>query len=121
MHELAVTESILDISLKHANQANASQVTDIYIVIGRLSSIVDDSVQFYWDMVSQGTICEGAQLHFDRVPARLLCLNCGTEYTLARELEPCPQCSSAQVKVLSGEEFRVDSIGIEVAQETVKE
>ena len=121
MHELAVTESILDISIKHANQSNASRVTDIYIVIGRLSSIVDDLVQFYWDLVSEGTICAGAQLHFERIPARLLCLSCANEFVLGDQLEPCPRCSSNQVKVLTGEEFRLDSIGIEVTQETIKE
>lgn len=113
MHELSVTENILEIANRHAIQANAVRVTDIYIVIGRLSSIVDDSVQFYWDFVSQNTICQGALLHFERIPARLLCLSCQHEYTLDGDLSECPHCSSAQVKVLSGEEFYLDSIAIE--------
>ena len=75
MHELAVTESILDIAVKYAEQAGASRVSDLYLVIGRLSSIVDDSVQFYWDIVSQNTLCAGSRLHFQRVPAELLCLD----------------------------------------------
>ncbi len=69
-------------------------------------------MQFYWDMISQNTLCEGAQLHFERVPARLACLDCSTTYTLADELTPCPACGSNRVKVLSGEEFRLDSIEI---------
>lgn len=113
MHELSVTENILEIANRHALQANASRVTDIYIVIGRLSSIVDDSVQFYWDFVSQNTICQGALLHFERIPAKLLCLNCQNEYTLDGDLAVCPNCDSAQVKVISGEEFFLDSIAIE--------
>ncbi len=113
MHELAVTENILEITLRHANQAGATRVTDIYLVIGRLSSIVDDSIQFYWDFMSENTICAGAALHFERVPARLLCLNCNKEYTLDADLEPCPHCNSAQIKVIAGEEFRVDSIEVE--------
>lgn len=44
MHELAVTRSILEIATRYASQANASRVTDIYLVIGQLSTIVDDSV-----------------------------------------------------------------------------
>jgi hydrogenase nickel incorporation protein HypA/HybF len=113
MHELAVTESILGIAQKHAIQAQAARVTDVYIVVGRLSSVVDDSVQFYWDFVSQDTICAGAKLHFKRIPARLSCLECGSAYTLEGDLTPCPKCGSAQVKVTSGEEFWVDSIEIE--------
>lgn len=112
MHELAVTESILDIAQKHAIQAQAARVTDIYIVMGKLSSIVDDSIQFYWDMISQDTMCVGAKLHFNRIPAKLVCLSCGNNYNLDDGLTPCPQCSSTQVKVISGEEFWVDSIEI---------
>ncbi len=113
MHELAVTESILNIALKYAQQSQASRVTDLYLVIGRLSSIVDDSVQFYWDMISDGTLCAGSKLHFQRVPAQMVCVDCGREYTLAGELEPCPGCGSAKVKVTSGDQFFLDSIEIE--------
>jgi hydrogenase nickel incorporation protein HypA/HybF len=113
MHELAITESILNIATRHAQQAEASRVTDIHIVMGQLSSIVDDSVQFYWDMISEETICAGAQLHFERRPATLTCQDCGNTYTLPGELVLCPACSSARVKVVSGEEFWLDSIEIE--------
>ncbi|HZU87054.1 MAG TPA: hydrogenase maturation nickel metallochaperone HypA [Anaerolineaceae bacterium] len=116
MHELAVSESILNIALEHARKAGASRVTDIYLVIGRLSSIVDDSIQFYWDIISaenDGALCKGATLHFNRVPARLACLNCGHEYTLDSDLTPCPQCASSRVRVIAGEEFWVESIAIE--------
>jgi hydrogenase nickel incorporation protein HypA/HybF len=113
MHELAVTESILSIAEKHALQAEASRVTDIHIVIGKLASIVDDSVQFYWDIISEDTICSGAVLHFTRKPAQLVCLQCNQEYTLEDELTACPHCGSAQVKVISGDEFWLESIEIE--------
>jgi hydrogenase nickel incorporation protein HypA/HybF len=113
MHELAVTESILNIALDHAGRARASKVTEINLVIGKLSSIIDDSIQFYWDFISAGTICMGAQLHFKRIPARLLCLDCQNQFTLESELSPCPACGSGRVKVIEGEEFYLDSIEIE--------
>jgi hydrogenase nickel incorporation protein HypA/HybF len=113
MHELPVTENILEISLRHANEAQADRVTDIHVVIGRLSSLVDDSIQFYWDIISDGTICKGAQLHFRRTPAKILCLNCASDYELEGELTLCPNCGSAHVKVVSGDEFWLESIEIE--------
>lgn len=113
MHELAVTQNILEIAERHARAANAARVTDLYLVVGRLSSVVDDSVQFYWDVISEGTLCEGAQLHFERIPAGLHCLDCEHEYTLNGELEACPHCGGFRVHVVRGEEFRLDSIEVE--------
>jgi hydrogenase nickel incorporation protein HypA/HybF len=120
MHELAVTESILNIATKHAAPANAVRVTDVHLVIGQLSSIVDESVQFYWDMIAEGTICAGAQLHFQRKPATLKCLDCDQTYTLTGELTDCPNCHGARIKVVAGEEFYVDSIEIEAASDLAK-
>jgi len=120
MHELAVTESILNIATKHAVQANAVRVTDVHLVIGQLSSIVDESVQFYWDMIAEGTICAGAQLHFQRKPAMLKCLDCEHTYTLTGELTDCPNCHGARIKVVAGEEFYVESIEIEAASDLAK-
>jgi hydrogenase nickel incorporation protein HypA/HybF len=117
MHELAVTESILDIASRHAVKAGANRVTDIHLIIGRLSSIVDDSVQFYWEIISQNSICAGAALHFNRLPARMVCLDCGQEYSFTGELIPCPVCGSHLARVLSGDEFRVDFIEIVANEE----
>jgi len=113
VHELAVTESLLQMALQHAQPAGATRVTAVHLVIGQLSSIVDDSVQFYWDMISAGTLCEGAQLQFERVPASLLCLTCSHTYILDGELMGCPRCGSERVKVTGGDEFRLESIEVE--------
>lgn len=113
MHELAVTESVLQIAVKYAQQAGASRVTDLYLVIGQLSSIIDDSVQFYWEIVTEDTLCAGSKLHFERKPAQLVCLDCGKEYIITGEMSPCPSCGSAVVKVISGDQFFLDSIEIE--------
>jgi len=120
MHELAVTESILNIAVQHASQAGAVRVTDLRLVIGQLSSIVDDSVQFYWDMISAGTICAGAHLHFERRPAMLKCLDCDQSYALDGELTDCPNCHSVHIKVIAGEEFYVESIEIEAASDLAR-
>lgn len=55
MHEMAVTEGLLTLAEEHAGKAQAARVTDVYMVIGQLSSFVDDSIQFYWEIMSEGT------------------------------------------------------------------
>jgi hydrogenase nickel incorporation protein HypA/HybF len=113
MHELAVTESLLEIALRHAGQGSARRITDLYLVIGQWSSILDDSIQFYWDIISDGTIAKGATLHFRRVPVVLTCQDCGKEYSPASEEFTCPQCSGTHARVKTGEEFYLDSIEVD--------
>lgn len=114
MHELSVTESILEIALRHSREAGASTVTDLYLVIGDLSTIVDESVQFYWDIITEGTPAAGSTLHFRRIPGRLGCRTCGHTYSPRDDL-PCPACGGIEIDVLAGEEFYLESI--EVASE----
>ncbi len=113
MHELSVTESVLEIALKHAMKSNAARVTMVNLVIGQLSSIVDESVQFYWDFITEGTLCAGSGLSFQRNLAVFRCKNCGTEYGLGINEAGCPQCHSLLNEIISGEEFYVESIEIE--------
>jgi hydrogenase nickel incorporation protein HypA/HybF len=117
MHELAITESILNISLRHAEQADAAAITDLYLVIGDLSSIVDDSVQFYWDIITRGTIAEGATLHFKRIPVTMSCTDCGMEYTPEADTLACPNCGGTHPLIKGGEEFFLDSITVESKDE----
>lgn len=118
MHELAVTESILEIALRHARDRQARRILEMHLVIGEWSSIVDDSVQFYWDIISENTIAQGAQLRFRRVPVELKCQDCGHTYHPDLRTLLCPQCGSKRVSVVQGEEFYLESIEVETEQET---
>ncbi len=117
MHELGITQSILQIVLHHAEQAGAVRVQRVNLVIGQLSSIVDESVQFYWDIVSEGTPARGAELHFTRVAARLRCDDCGHDFPLNAEDYTCPQCGGQRVRVIGGDEFYIESIDVDLAQD----
>jgi hydrogenase nickel incorporation protein HypA/HybF len=113
MHELPVTQSILEIALKHGRQANAKHISNLYIVMGELSSVVDDSIQFYWDMIAKDTIAEGATLHFRRVPAELQCMTCFGKYRPVKGELVCPQCGGVGAKILAGEEFSLEAIDVD--------
>lgn len=113
MHELPVTQSILEIALRHAEKSNAKRITDLYLVMGELATLVDDSIQFYWDIIAEGTIAQGAQLHFRRVPAELQCMACFTKYHPKDKELHCPQCGSVGAKIIAGEEFSLEAIDVE--------
>ena len=113
MHELPVTQSLLEIALRHAQQSNAQRILSLNIVIGQFATIVDDSVQFYWDLIAQDTIAAGAQLNFRRIPAELVCLDCNRHYAPQPDELTCPNCHSANVKIVAGKEFYLESIEVE--------
>lgn len=114
MHELPVTQGILDTAVAAAQQAHARRILAIDLAIGALSGIVDDSVQFYFDILSQGTLAEGATLRFRRLPASAVCLDCGFTFDATPPLAPaCPACQSALVRVEGGREFYVESLEID--------
>ena len=113
MHELPVTESLLEIATRHATQAGAGRIVALNIVIGQLASIIDESVQFYWSIIAANTTAEGAVLNFRRIPARFHCLECDHNYQPGLEIEPCPECGSSKVEILSGQEFFLESIEVE--------
>lgn len=113
MHELAVTESLLKIALEYAEKAHAKQVTTLNIVIGELSSMVDDSIQFYWETIAKDTIAEKATLNFRRIPAELQCMTCFTKYNPTDKELICPLCGGVGAKIIAGEEFFLETIDVE--------
>ncbi len=113
MHELPIAQSILEIALRNAESSGAKRVTGINLVIGRLATAVDDSIQFYWSMIAEGSIAEGAILHFERIPTEMRCFDCGHVFEPDERTFSCPACGSARVRVSKGDELRVESIDIE--------
>ncbi len=114
MHELPVTQAILDTALSAAAQAGSQRIVAIDLVIGELSGIVDDSVQFYFDILSRDTPAAGAMLRFQRQPARAVCSDCAHSYDAAPPLAPfCPNCGSLRLQVTGGREFFLESIEID--------
>lgn len=113
MHELAVTESTLEIALKEAEKANARRITRIQLVIGDLSGIVDDSVRFYFDFISQDTLAQDALLSFRRIATRFRCRACGTEFAPQDQDWVCLSCGAAAGEIIAGREFYIESIEVE--------
>jgi hydrogenase nickel incorporation protein HypA/HybF len=114
MHEMSVTESILRITLEHAQKANARSVTAIHIRMGELASMVDDSIRFYWEIIAKDTPAEKAALTFARIPARVHCATCLHDFDWRRKDDfACPKCGGQDLRIQGGDELQVESIEVE--------
>jgi len=113
MHELSITQSILSIALEKAKTVPASKITKINLTIGELSGIVDDCVEFYFDLLSKDTIAAEASLSFNRPPTRLRCRNCATTFSPDNLNWACPDCREQKIEIISGRECHVESIEVE--------
>jgi hydrogenase nickel incorporation protein HypA/HybF len=111
VHELPITQNILQIALRHAREAK--KIIRVNLVIGDLSSVIGDSVQFYWEIICKGTIAEGSTLHFKRIKASFRCEECENEYEPDDREFNCPHCGSNQVVLVAGREFQLESIEVE--------
>jgi hydrogenase nickel incorporation protein HypA/HybF len=102
MHELSLASAIVDTVERHAEGRPVSVIT---MRVGALRQVVPDSLELYVDLVGRGTVCDGARLEVEFVPARLAC--CGGEW--APPSFRCPNCGGGGT-VVSGDEFLVESI-----------
>jgi hydrogenase nickel incorporation protein HypA/HybF len=107
VHELSLASAIVDTVERHAD---GRKVTAIALRIGALRQVVPGSLEFYLGLVGRDTVCEGARLELELVPALLRCCGAAWEPPSFR----CPDCGAAG-EVVQGDEFEVESIDVEEA------
>ena len=112
MHELAITQSMLDLVLKQAEEAGAGEIGKIHLVIGEMTGVVARSVQFYFDFLSKDTPAEGAVLNFEVIPTTARCRDCAKEFELGEFDWTCPHCQGNNIEITGGKELFVESIEV---------
>jgi len=109
MHEMAITQGIVELCEQHAAGRRIQLVT---VEIGTLSGVVPEAVAFCFEACSVGTLAEGAIMQIEQLPGRGRCRECRLEQSLERLFDPCSQCGSYQMQVMSGDELRVREIEV---------
>jgi len=114
VHELGLTQSILEIALEHAAKNGAERILKVKVVAGDLAGVIDESLQFYFEYLTRDTLADGAGLVIEHVPAVIKCGACGvTGRVTQQQVFTCPQCDALAVELIAGREFYVDSIEVE--------
>lgn len=109
MHEFAVVMDIIRIVNEEAKACGLRKVTRINIVVGELSSMMDESVQMYFEIMAKDSAMADAVLKFEHKPAMLKCLDCGKEFGHEGSFK-CPACSGSCMLIgNTGREFYIRS------------
>ena len=110
MHELAIAQSVAAIASRHAG---GRRVTGVEVKVGHLRQVVPSALTFAFELVSEGTSLEGAELRIEEVPAAGVCRACGAESPLPGFPFACASCGGLDLEVIRGEELLVDSLELE--------
>lgn len=106
MHELSITQSVVDAVIEHAAGA---RVASVRLRVGKLSGVVPDAMRFCFELVTDGTPLQGAELVIEEPLGAGHCRGCDSDIALPDLILLCP-CGSADVSVVSGRDLTVQSI-----------
>ena len=115
MHELQVTERILDIILQKAKAHHVSKVISIQLQIGELSDLEEEWVQKYFDYLSKDTVAENAKVKIEKIPVIMQCNECGESFNVEikqmKEIQ-CPACGQKACTLVSGKEYYIKDMEV---------
>ncbi len=113
MHEQSIVENLLAVALEHAEKAKATRIRRIFLVVGDLSGVVEESVTLYFNFLRQNTLAAEAELFFMHIPAQVRCRNCDNIFSPEKLDYHCPRCKQEQIEIVGGNELYIESLEVE--------
>jgi hydrogenase nickel incorporation protein HypA/HybF len=113
MHEMALTESIVEILAEEGRKQGFARVRVVRLEVGAMAHVEPEALRFCFDAVSRGTLAEGATLDIIRLKGEGWCLDCGKTVPLDERFGPCPDCGGRHVQMTSGDELRIQELEVD--------
>ena len=114
MHELAVTQSLIQSVLTECKKNNIKDIKKIIVELGSLTSYVDESIQFYFNLLKKDIqIIKNSSLEIHVEQGKIKCKDCKKTSTVQDPyLILCQHCQSTNIEIISGKEFIIKEIEI---------
>ncbi len=110
MHEMSLCHAIAELARSAAGDRHVEVVR---VQIGALRQVVPDSLSFSWELIRDHEDMPDAELELDLVAAEVMCRACHRRSAIASRWSVCcPNCESADVEILCGNEFLVTSLDV---------
>ena len=113
MHEMSLAEGIVQLVEDAARAEGCTRVKAVWLEIGQLAAVEQESLRFCFDAVTRDSVAAGARLEIIETPGQGWCMKCEGNVAVTALYEPCPVCGSYQIQVTGGDEMRVKELEIE--------
>jgi hydrogenase nickel incorporation protein HypA/HybF len=80
--------------------------------VGALHRVVEPALQQAFELVSAGTVADGAVLDVVTLPVTVRCRSCGAETVADDLLGACGTCAETDLDLVGGDELVLESIEI---------
>ncbi len=120
MHEYSFVNSIIKTAERVAMENKATRITRIKVVVGELSGYIGDSIEFYFGIISKGTIAEDAILEIKLIKLKLFCEYCNKNFVRDSFSFRCPDCGREGRFTDTGKECYIEAIELEFEDEDEK-
>ena len=114
MHEMGIIAGVLDAVNGSATDAGATRVLSVNLRIGVMTEAIEDALEFAFEALSEGTLCEGAELAIEWVEPESFCLECANDFKHDRFHRTCPNCGSYETTLIAGRELEIASIEVDL-------
>jgi hydrogenase nickel incorporation protein HypA/HybF len=113
MHEMSLAESVLQIIEDAARKQGYTRVKTVWLEIGQLACVEQESLRFCFDEVMRDSIAHQARLEITEIAGQGRCAKCSIEMPISALYEACPKCGSYEIQVIGGDEMRVKELEVE--------
>jgi len=113
MHEMSIASNLMEIIEKALQDRSVARVLSIKLRIGELRAVEPEALRFCFQILSQGTLMEGAEMKIEDVPVKACCHQCKSQFPIKDFIFLCPNCGSAEIEPLSGNELDLVSLEVE--------
>lgn len=113
MHELSLCESMLRILRSEAAARDIARIRVVSVELGAFCCVSPEALDFCFQVMSRGTVADGARLELVKLAGQAWCMNCGETVTISERYDCCPQCGSYELQVSGGQELRIKELEVD--------
>jgi len=114
MHELSIAEALIEqVGRELRRVGQPGPVVRVELSVGRLSGVHVEALRFAFDLLSPGSLVDGAELVINEPRAKCCCQSCEAQTEIDELVFHCPRCQSDQITISGGRDLLLESIEVE--------